>query len=187
MARAFTPNRVVAVLAVPWMWLAVLPATIRGGLFFDSTRTGMVLLTPVNLFLDLLVLIPIAGALSAVVTFGALPIAAALNAVTALLVVTALLMIAGLTGALFLLPGRGGSALPFGPETPTGPRWEIAGLAQLPGTRLTAVQLARHVLATVPPAGAIVVATATTPTQFQQYQRFGFTGGNKRRVHLVIT
>ncbi len=186
MARAFTPHRVIALLALPWALLAVLPATIRGGLFLDATRTGMVLLAPINLFLDLFVLILVAGTFTAVIASGAVLIAAALNAVPALLVVTAVLMIAGMTGALSLLPRRGGSALPFGPETPTGPRWEMAGLAQLPGTRLTAVQLARQVLTTVPPAGTVIVATANTPAQFQQYQRFGFTGSDKRRVHLVV-
>lgn len=43
---------------------------------------------------------------------------------------------------LFLLPRGGGSLFPWGPETPDRPRWEIAGLAQLPGTRLTGIQLA---------------------------------------------
>jgi hypothetical protein len=186
MARVFTPHQLWALLALPWALMAVLPATIRGGLFLDATRTGMVLLLPMNLALDLLMVLPITGTLAAVVTFGALLTATSSNAVPALLVLTALLMIAGLAGALFLLPKRGASTLPFGPETPAGPRWELAGLAQLPGSRLTATQTARRVLATIPPAGAVIVATANTPAQFQQYQRFGFTGGDKRRVYRIV-
>jgi hypothetical protein len=92
-----------AVLALPWALLVVLPATMRGGLFLDTTRTGMVLLQPMNMVLDLLVLIPVI--LAAVgVTYGALFGAAFLNALPALLILAALLMVAGLAGALFLLP-----------------------------------------------------------------------------------
>ena len=71
-------------------------------------------------------------------------------------------------------------------ETPDGERWELAGLAQLPGTRLTALPLAMRVVREVPPEGAVVVATANTPEQYRQYQRLGFTGGPKRRVHRVV-
>lgn len=186
MARAFTPHRVVALLALPWTVLAVLPAAVRGGLFLDATRTGLVLLLPINVALDLLLLLPV-GVLAAVTTFGLLALADALNAFPVLLVLAPLLVIAASAGALFLLPKRGASTVPYGPETPAGPRWELAGLAQLPGTQFTAVQTARSALATVPPSGAVVVATANTPTQFEQYQRFGFTGGARRRVHRVIS
>lgn len=186
MARAFTPTSVTAVLALPWTVLAVLPGALRGGLFLDPTGTGMVLLSRWRLGLDLLVLLPVMATVTAGATAGFWLIAAtAPGALAPLLVLTALLVAAGLTGALFLLPARGGSAVPFGPETPPGPRWEIAGLAQLPGTRLTALQTARRALTTVPPPGAVVVAAATTPAQYEQYQRFGFTGGPQRRVHRV--
>lgn len=188
MARAFTPHQGWAVLAFPWTLLAVLPATVRGGLFLDATRTGMVVLSPINLTLDLLVLLPVIGTVTAGATVGFLLVTTVCpGAVPALLVLAALLVVASLAGALVLSPGRGGSVVPFGPETPPGPRWEIAGLAQLPGTRLTALQTARRVLATVPPAGAVVVAAANTPAQFRQYQRFGFTGGQQCRVYRVIS
>ena len=186
MTRAFTPRWTVALLALPWALLAVLPGTLRGGLYLDATRTGMVLLQPINVALDLLVVLPLMLPVAGV-TFAALLIADSLNALPVLLVLVGLLVGATLAGALFLLPRRGASAVPTGPETPPSPRWELAGLAQLPGTRLTAVQTARRVLATVPPAGAVVVATANTPEQFEQYQRFGFTGGPHRRVHRIIT
>lgn len=187
MARAFTPHQAGAVLVFPWTLLAVLPAAVRGGFYLDLTRTGMVLLTPVRLTLDMLVLLPVLGAVIAGTTTGILLIAAAApEALPPLLGLVALLVVAGLAGVLFLLPARGSSAAPFGPETPPGPQWELAGLAQLPGTRLTAIQTARRVLATVPPSGAVVVAAANTATQYEQYQHLGFTGGQQRRVCRIV-
>lgn len=186
MARAFTPHPVIAVLALPWTMLAALPGAISGGLFLDPTRTGMVLLAPVNVTRDLLLLLPVLLC-SPVITIAALLVADSLNALPVLFVVVGVLVVATCVGVAFLLPKRGTSWVPFGPETPPGPRWEIAALAQLPGTRFTAVQLAQRALATVPPAGAVVVATANTPALFEQYQRFGFTGGPQRRVHHIIT
>ena len=126
MARAFTPTPVTAALVLPWTVLAVLPGALRGGLFLDPTGTGMVLLSRWRLVLDLLVLLPVMATATAGTTSGRWLIAAtAPGALAPLLVLTALLVAAGLAGALFLLPARGGSAVPFGPETPPGPRWEI--------------------------------------------------------------
>lgn len=73
-----------------------------------------------------------------------------------------------------------------GPETPEGQRWEIAGLAQLPGTRLTGIQLALRALDTAPLAGSVVVATANSADLYRQYQAFGFTDGPEHHVHRVI-
>ena len=90
-------------------------------------------------------------------------------------------------GLLFLRPRGGGSLFPWGPETPDGPRWGIAGLALLPGTRLTGIQLALRGLDTIPPAGSVIVATANSEDLYRQYQAYGFTGGPKRRVHRIAT
>src|SRR5699024_6432685 len=84
------------------------------------------------------------------------------------------------------LPRGEGSLRPWGPETPPGPRWEIAGLAQLPGTRLTAIQLAIAAMDRIPPAGAVLVATAGSDKLLRQYRAYGFTTGPKHRVHKVI-
>ncbi|MCT1436229.1 hypothetical protein [Brachybacterium paraconglomeratum] len=184
MARAFTPHIVLTLLALPWTLLSVIPGTLRRGLYLDPTRTGMVMLYRSNPVLDVLVLFPIM-----LITFGAY-FAAATALVNiagwlalALPVATGMFMI----GLLFLLPRGGGSLFPWGPETPDGPRWEIAGLAQLPGTRLTGIQLALRALDTVPPAGSVIVATANSEDLYRQYQAFGFTGGPKHRVHRIAT
>lgn len=154
------------------------PRTLPG-----SHRHRHALLTRVHLALDLLLLLPVPGSVTAGVTAGFLLVVTSLPSTAApLLALAALLVAASLVGTLFLLPDQGSSAMPFGPETPPGPRREIAGLAQLPGTRLTAVQTARRVLATVPAPGAVVAAAADTPTQFRQYQQLGL----RSTVHPTV-
>ncbi len=182
--RAFTPHIILAPLALPWTLLSVIPGTLRRGLYLDPSRTGMVMLYRSHPILDALVLLPVMmvafaayfGAASALMSLAGW-LALSLPAVTLMFMV----------GLLFLLPRGGGSLFPWGPETPKGQRWEVAGLAQLPGTRLTGIQLALRVLGTVPPAGAVVVATANSADLYRQYQAFGFTGGPKHRVHRGIT
>lgn len=182
MARAFTPNLIVALLALPWTVVMILPGMLRKGLFIDPTGTGMVMLYRSRMLLDLLILLPLM-----MVLIPAIPstLMAVLPARWGLLACAAILL-ALVVGFLPLLPREGGSVFPWGPETPKGQRWEIAGLAQLPGTHLTAIQLALRVIDTVPPAGAVIVATAGSARLFDQYQRFGFTPGPKHRVHKVI-
>lgn len=51
------------------------------------------------------------------------------------------------------------SMTPVGPETPPGDRWQVAALAQRPGTRLSALLLTRRLL-TALPRGAVAVAAA---------------------------
>lgn len=185
MARAYTPNLPVALLALPWCLVAVIPAALRRGLFLDRTGTGMVVLYRSALLLDTLILLPLIfpamlAAIAVTMAFAAqLPLWAT---VAIVLVVIALAM----TGLVAIQPEKGGSMVPWGPETPPGEKWELAGLAQLPGTRLTAVPLAMRAVREVPPEGAVVVATANTPEQYEQYQRLGFTGGPQRRVHRVV-
>ena len=61
------------------------------------------------------------------------------------------------------------------------------GGEQLPGTRLTGIQLALRALDTIPPEGSVIVATANSEDLYRQYQAFGFTGGPKHRVHRIAT
>lgn len=185
MARAYTPNLPVALLALPWTLVAVIPAALRRGLYLDRTGTGMVVLYRSALLLDTLILLPLIfpamlAAIAVTVAFATqMPLWA-----TAALVLAVIFL--AMTGLVAIQPQKGGSTVPWGPETPDGERWELAGLAQLPGTRLTALPLAMRVVREVPPEGAVVVATANTPEQYRQYQRLGFTGGPKRRVRRVV-
>lgn len=72
-----------------------------------------------------------------------------------------------------------------GPETPEGRRWALMGLAQRPGTRYSALLLARRLIAGLGP-GDVVVAAAANDRLADAYERFGFTRTGYRRVHRVI-
>lgn len=61
----------------------------------------------------------------------------------------------------------------------------VAALAQLPGTRMTAVMLARRLIEQTPP-GSIIVAAAATDALLARYVRAGFTRGRARRVYRVL-
>ena len=91
-----------------------------------------------------------------------------------------------LVGAVIALVQPGGTTLSAsGPETPKGDRWMVAALAQLPGTRMTAVMLARRLIEQAPP-GSIIVAAAATDALLARYVRAGFTAGRARRVYRVV-
>ncbi len=177
-ARACTPNVVTAWLSVPVYGFSILPMTVRGGLYLDGTRTGTVLFARRRPVLD--------GLLIAGVTLGAFGLWVA----SILLLDEAVLLAAGmcvyllfLVGSVIALVQPGGTTLSAsGPETPKGDRWMIAALAQLPGTRLTAVILAKQLLERVPAGGIVVAAAATDPLR-DAYVRAGFTAGGGRRVY----
>lgn len=76
------------------------------------------------------------------------------------------------------------SMTPVGPETPPGARWQVAALAQRPGTRLSALLLTRRLLATLP-RGAVAVAAAADDRLLDAYERFGFIRGKAKRVYLI--
>lgn len=185
MARAFTPHALFAPLALPWTLLSVIAGALRRGLFLDRTRTGMVLLYRSDPLLDVLLVLPIMGVIFGISLTVPVLLFLLFPGLWTLLTILGVPVVLFL-GAVFLLPRGGGAVSPFGAETPAGPRWELAGLAQLPGTRLTGIQLARRVVSQVPPAGAVVGATAGTHALYRQYLRHGFHPGAKHRVYKVI-
>lgn len=182
MARAFTPHPAIALLAYPWTLMSVIPGTVRGGLYLDPSRTGMVMLYRSKMLIDVMITVPVVFVYFAVIGL----VLAGFSALIPSMVTAMVVFVLAAAGLLFLIPRGGGSMFPWGPETPEGPRWEIAGLAQLPGTRLTGIQLALRALETVPPPGAVIVATANSEQLYRQYQRFAFTGGPSHRVHKII-
>lgn len=56
-------------------------------------------------------------------------------------------------------------------------------LAKMPGTGVNAARLAHRALATVPPTGAVVLATARTPELHARYARYGFTPVNGSKMY----
>lgn len=187
LARAGAPGIIGAVLAYGWAVLMLLPAAVRGGLYMDEKRSGIVIIQRSRLLLDVLIqlvavlpLIPLVGLL-----FG-LGLQLVPHAPLAFPAYVLAWLLVTFIGYALMMPEPGGALLPFGPETPPGDRWEISALAQLPGTRLTAVQLTHQVIETVVPPGAVLVAMTYRRHQLGQYVRAGFTAGKRRRVYRVV-
>ncbi|WP_146081917.1 hypothetical protein [Pseudoclavibacter sp. Z016] len=179
-ARASTPNVPLAVLSVPIYAFSILPMTLRGGLYLDRTRTGTVLFERRRPILD--------GFVVALVTIAAFVLWVAcilvFDATTVLLLGFSVYAVL-LAGAVIALVQPGGTTLSAsGPETPKGDRWMVAALAQHPGTRLTAVMLARRLIEHAP-AGSVLVAAAATDALLERYVRAGFTAGRARRVYRL--
>lgn len=177
MSRAFAPNRTMAYLSVPVAVLILLPYSIRRHVYESDDGHGMVIFGPYRLGRDIAVLVmlflPVLGLnLWVSVTFG--PVWALI-----LWAVGMGLLAIGLVGI-----GRGSTVMPTGPETPAGDRWQMAGLAQRPGTWLSAIQLARRLRDSAPP-GIVVVAAAQNDRLVEGYKRLGFTEGKDRRVYWL--
>jgi hypothetical protein len=88
-------------------------------------------------------------------------------------------------GAAVGFMGQGlSSSMPVGRETPEGPRYQLAALAQRPGTRLSALLLSRRLVASLP-AGSVVVAVAADEGLAAGYTALGFTRGRGKRLSMV--
>lgn len=186
MSRAFTRNAVVAALAVPLLFVAVLCYMLRRAAYLDATRTGVVIIARYAPILDMLlalaVVVPASMLVGAVAGVAEAAGGAALPVVWLARGVTYWF----LAGVLVLAVSSPGSiASTVGPETPPRNVHTVMGLSQLPGTRLTALMLARQVVAALP-AGTVVAVAAATDDLARAYQRLGFTRGRKRRLYLVV-
>lgn len=183
MAHAHARNRPLAVLAYPIALATTLTYAFRAGVYESEDRNGMVIVARWRLGKDLLILLSViaAGVLGLVV------LAAVLILVHPLLgpATVALLATGSAAGALVLARGQK-TATPISKDTPTtGDRWQIAALAQRPGTRYSAMLLTRHVIDQVVPAGDVLVASAGDNTLEQAYIRAGFTPLGRKRLYKI--
>lgn len=175
MCLAFAPNRFLAALACPLGLLILTPYAVRRQFFETADRHGMVVFGPFSMVKDSVIL---AVAMSPVfvvnvwapITWG--PI----SGLVVLLVLTGFLL-AGL-----VVLGSSSTGIPVGRETPRGDRYQIAALAQRPGTRISAIQLALRLRNSLP-VGAVLVAVAHSDRLLEGYVRLGFTRGAGRRVY----
>lgn len=181
-ARAFTANRLAAGLVVPCMVFLLAPYMVRGAVFESCDHHGLVVVArhrpalsqTLTCTLVLLAIAPLVPAYVAVLGTpqGPLILMAA--------EVLALASLWPLTRLLQVQPSR-----TVGPETPTGTRYEIANLAQCPGTRMSAILLAKELISSLPE-GSILVAAARNDELLKKYVRVGFTQGEERRVYRVL-
>ncbi|MDZ5077888.1 hypothetical protein [Nesterenkonia sp. HG001] len=178
MATAFAKTRTSAVLAAPLAVLMLVPYALRGQLYETPQGDGMVIFGRYRLWAEFVIVAVLMVPLFVLYIW-------LLNthgigwATTYWAALMALLL-----GAAVAL-GQGSMSLPTGRETPRGKRWQVAALAQRPGTRLSAVQLARRLGEALPP-GTVLVAAAASDDLVRRYERLGFTEGKKRRVYRVV-
>lgn len=174
MSQAFASNRIMAYLSVPVAVLILLPYALRRQVYESADGNGMVIFGPYRLGRDVAILaallLPALGLYLWVLVSLGPGYASVLWAV-----------VMGLLGIGLAGIGRGSMVMPTGPETPEGDRWQIAGLAQRPGTRLSALPLALR-LRDSAPVGTVVVAVAQNDRLLEGYKRLGFTEGKERRI-----
>lgn len=184
MAHAYAPNRALAVLAYPLALAVTLTYQLRRGVYESADHHGMVIVARWRPGLDAVLVIGLIlagyaalGLLAGPLSFLHPLLGPGVFAVAGLL---------GVAGAFVLAQGQQ-SATPIARDTPHGgDRWQVAALAQRPGTRLSALLLTRHVVATVVPAGDVLVAAAGTERLEQAYIRAGFTPVGRRRLYRIV-
>ena len=183
MAHAYARSRPRAVLAYPIALATTLTYALRGGVYESDDQNGMVIVARWRFGLDMLTL-------TSVMVLGLLALApvAVLASLVHPLLGPATYVLAGATtvaGALVLAQGQE-TATPIARNTPTtGDRWQIAALAQRPGTRLSAMLLTRRVIGSVVPPGDVLVVSAVTADLEQAYIRAGFTPLGRKRLYKI--
>lgn len=201
-ARAFThdsrigrrlPGRTLhivhAVLAMPLFLMVALSYVAAGQAYLDDARVGFVILSPRSpnaretggwavTFVALVLVLVTYGLVLAPIPY--LPLA-----VGAVVLLSSVLTIDAMRSDR--LPRDERRRLRHaGVTPPDGPRWTLSLLAKIPGTGVTASRLAHRVLHRVPPAGAVVLATARTPALHAQYAAHGFTPATGSRLFYVV-
>ena len=174
-ARAFTANKGGALIAMPWMAALLAPGLARRTVFESDDHDGTVTVALHRPMLDFL--------LTTLFTFVALASLAATYAAYGrwFVAFAVVLLVVGLWPVRQLMR----SARPTGPETPAGNRYAISGLAQRPGTRMSAIQLTKALISTVPQ-DSVLIATARDEELVRKYVRAGFTPGEQRRIYKVL-
>ncbi|MDZ5076755.1 hypothetical protein [Nesterenkonia sp. HG001] len=177
MATAFVKTRLSAVLAFPLAVLMLAPYAIRGQLYETPQGDGMVIFGRYRVVVEFLIVAVMMVPLFAVYVW--IFEVHGFGWATTYWAVLMFLLLAGATAL-----GQGSMTLPTGRETPRGRRWQVAALAQRPGTRLSAVQMALRLRDTLPP-GAVLVASAASDELVRKYEQLGFTEGKNRRVYWI--
>lgn len=174
MCRAFAPNRLLAVLAYPLGLLILVPYAARRHLYESADRNGLVVFGPFSLIKDTLIIAAVMAPFFVLFSWAS-GIWGPTGSLVFLVALTSILL-----AGLFAF-GSSSMGVPVGRETPKGDRYQIAALAQRPGTRLSALQLALQLRDSLPP-GAVLVAVADNDRLLEAYTRLGFTHGGGRRV-----
>lgn len=182
MSQAYARSRPLAVLAWVTAFGSLVPYAVRGGLYWSWDRDGMVVIAPWRPWLD-----TILSVVTLVVIAAPIGIAGAiisdLTGMPGQILIVAIAVVIG-SGAAVLSSGEL-SGFPIGAETPPGERWQVAALAQRPGTRNSALALTREVINITLPPGSVVTAVARNEKLRESYIRLGFHAGKKGRLWLI--
>lgn len=181
LARAFTRGRVTAGFATPAAILILLPYLARRAVYESSDRDGMVIFCRHRPVADVLLVMAV---MAVVLGIGGVAELLLPGPWRGGLVFSGVVFGSLVVGMVLMRRGMPMADV-VGPETPEGRRWAFMGLAQRPGTRYSALLLARRLLAGLEP-GDVVVAAAADDRLVDAYERFGFTRTRFRRVHRVI-
>lgn len=186
MARAFTANAVLAVAAMPFVVLTIACYALRRAVYLDPTRTGVVIIARHKPWLD--------GLIAAALAIPAFTLLGLVNGYAAAAddgghwltwLTQGVIALFFLSFLVMMLSSPGSFVSTVGPETPRTNLHALMGLSQLPGTRLTALPLARSVVGALPADSTVAVAAATDELA-RAYERLGFVAGPKRRLHLIV-
>lgn len=180
-SRAYSRNPVQAVAVMPWALFIVVPYVLRRAVYESDDRNGVVFFGRYRPILDVV--------LAILLTLVTMVVLTRLDDVSGgrlfALHVPLLVVIAFLAyGAAGILRGAGSLASVTGPETPSGDRYAMMALSQRPGTRLSALGLARRLIQGLPE-GSVIVAAAADEALARRYERLGFTRGEGLRVYRV--
>lgn len=174
MCCAFAPNRFLAVLSYPLALLILVPYAARRHIYEASDRNGMVVFGSFSMVKDTLIIAAVMVALFVLFSWAS-GFWGPVGSLVFLMALTSILL-----AGLFAF-GSSSMGVPVGRETPRGYRYQVAALAQRPGTRLSALQLALQLRDSLPP-GAVLVAVADNDRLLEGYTRLGFIPGGGRRV-----
>lgn len=181
MAQAYSSNRFTALLAAPLALLVVVVYMARRGAYMSSDRNAMVFFARHRPVVDTLLSTGLMLVVIVVLT-GVAVLVEPVTAIGSTVLLLAPFVWILLGAAVFAASSGGALTSPVGPETPQGQRWAVSGLAQLPGTRMSGLVMARG-LVDGAPAGAVVVAVAATDGHLRTYRALGFCEGRQRRVY----
>lgn len=180
MSRAFTPNQLVAVAAVPTAVVSLVPYLVRRAVYESGDGNGMVIYARHRPILDLVLAVP-SGAvlLSGLWAFVTFAVGFGPGGVVVGWGTVAFVLIGGLA-----MTSTSNYVTATGPETPPGDRFIMMGLAQRAGTTTSALLLARTLIRRTP-SGAVVVTRAANNALADGYERLGFTRGTETRLYLT--
>lgn len=185
LAAAFTTGKLRRWFALPVTLVVCCGLALAGALHTCPERNGVVAMHRDNLATSVRIG---AGATAALCLIASPAVTAhmLIGGATWTTLVLAAMAAVFITGTVVLLAGSGPQSWKTcgNKQLPAGLRWTVVAMGQAPGTRLSALGLARYLIRGLPPA-SVVVINARGDHLAGRYERLGFTRGPGGRMHMV--